>query len=168
MLNCCSTNSHCTGERETVEELGKLLPAIWKRHAQRANPHLADILASLWPQVVGKPLAQHCRPVGLEGGRLTLGTADADWAVQLRFMSEEIRAEINSFLGSPAVKKLFVKHVPGLKLAAALHQNDTAPVIPANRPPLDAGGAKLDREVARILAQSYAKYFARPGKMPNR
>ena len=151
-----------------MEELGKILPAIWKRHAQRANPHLADILASLWPQVVGKPLAQHCRPLGFEGGRLMLGTAESDWAVQLRFMSEEIRAEINSFLGSPAVKKLFVKHVPGLKFAAVLPHDDTAPVIPANRLPLDSAGAKLDREVARIVAQSYAKYFARSGRMPNR
>ena len=151
-----------------MEELGKILPAIWKRHAQRANPHLADILASLWPQVVGKPLAQHCRPLGFEGGRLMLGTAESDWAVQLRLMSEEIRAVINSFLGSPAVKKLFVKHVPGLKFAAVLPQDDTAPVIPANRLPLDSAGAKLDPEVARIVARSYAKYFARPGRMPNR
>jgi len=151
-----------------MEELGKILPAIWKRHAQRANPHLADILASLWPQVVGKPLAQHCRPIGLEGGRLTIGTAEADWAVQLRLMSEEIRAEINSFLGSPAVKKLFVKHVPGLKFAAVLPPDDSVHAIPATRLPLDSAGTKLDREVARIVAQSYAKYFARPGRMPNR
>jgi hypothetical protein len=151
-----------------MEELGKILPVIWKRHAQRANLYLADILASLWPQVVGKPLAQHCRPLGFEGGRLMLGTAESDWAVQLRLMSEEIRAEINSFLGSPAVKKLFVKHVPGLKFAAVLPQDDTAPVMPANRLPLDSAGAQLDREVARIVARSYAKYFARPGRMPNR
>ena len=151
-----------------MEELGKILPAIWKRHVERGNPQLADILASLWPQVVGKPLARHCRPIGFEGGRLTMGTAEADWAVQLRLMSEEIRAEINSFLGSPAVKKLFVKHVPGLKFAAVLPQDDTVPVIPANRLPLDSAGTKLDREVARIVSHSYAKYFARSGRMPNR
>ena len=151
-----------------MEELGKILPAIWKRNAQRANPHLAEILASLWPQVVGKPLAQYCRPLGFEGGRLTLGTADPEWAVQLRPMSEEIRAEINSFLGSPAVKKLFIQHVPGLKFAAMLSLDETAPVMPESRLPLDTAGTTLDRDVARIMARSYAKYFARPGRMPNR
>ena len=64
-----------------MEELGKILPAIWKRHMQRGNPHLLDILASLWPQVVGKPLARYCRPVRLEGSTLTLGTPDAEWAL---------------------------------------------------------------------------------------
>ena len=151
-----------------MEELGKILTAIWKQRAHRANPHLAEILASLWPQVVGKPLAQHCRPMGFEGGRLVLGTAEADWAVQLRHLSEEIRAEVNCFLGSPAVKKLLIKHVPGLKFAAVLPQDDTAPMIPANKLPLDSAGAKLNVDVARIVSHSYAKYFARSGRMPNR
>jgi hypothetical protein len=151
-----------------MEELGKILPVIWKRHAQQANPHLADILTSLWPRVVGKPLAQHCRPLRFEGGRLTLGTAESDWAVQLQLMSEEIRAEVNSFLGSPTIKKLTVKHVRGLKFAAVLPLDASVPAIPASSLPLDSTGSKLEPEVARIMARSYAKYFARPGRMPNR
>lgn len=149
-----------------MEELGKILPALWKRHMRRASPYLADILASLWPQVVGKPLAQHCRPLAFEGGRLTLGTAESDWAVQLRHMSEEIQAEINSFLGSPTVKKLTVKHVPGLRVATVLPlQDHVAPAIPASGLPLDSAPAGLDAEVARIVARSYAKYFARQGRI---
>jgi hypothetical protein len=151
-----------------MEELGKILPAIWKRHAQRANPHLADILASLWPHVVGKPLSQHCRPLGFEGGRLTLGTAESDWAVQLQAMSEEIRAEVNSFLGNPTVKRLTVKHVRGLKFAALLPLEASVPAIPPSKLPLDSTGSKLEPEVAHILARSYAKYFARSRRMPNR
>ncbi len=82
-----------------MEELGKILPTLWKHRLLRGSPRLGDILASLWPQVVGRPLAQHCRPLTLAEGRLTIAVVDSSWATQLRHMAEELRAEINSFLG---------------------------------------------------------------------
>ena len=152
-----------------MEELGKILPALWKQHLRRANPHLADMLASVWPHAVGKPLAQHCRPLAFEGGRLTLGVADFELAAQLRPMAEEIRAEVNSFLGTPVVKKVIVRHVRGLKLDTVFPlQDGAAPVVPVSALPADsAQAAGLDPEVARIVARSYAKYFARQGRMPH-
>ena len=151
-----------------MEELGKILPALWKQHLRHANLHLADILASVWAQVVGKPLAQCCRPLAFEGGRLTLGVADLELAAQLRPMAEEIRAEVNSFLGSPVVKKVIVRHVRGLKLDTVFPLQDrAAPVVPVCALPADSAQAGLDPEVARIVARSYAKYFARQGRMPH-
>jgi hypothetical protein len=151
-----------------MEELAKILPVLWKQHLRRVDSHLADILASVWPQVVGKPLAQCCRPLALEEGRLTLGVADFEMAAQLRPMAEEIRAAINSFLEGATVRKVIVKHVCSLKLDTRMSLRDRpAPLAPGSALPADSAPAGLDPEVARIVARSYAKYFARPGRIPH-
>ena len=38
----------------SVEEIGKLLPAIFKRQVRRNDPKMIEILAPLWTRVVGK------------------------------------------------------------------------------------------------------------------
>ena len=144
-----------------MEEIGKILPAIFKAEVRRADPALVEILVPLWPRVVGKGIAQQARPVTFAAGTLTLATACPTWATQLRHLAEEIRAQINNYLGSPIVKKLRVQHLP---------QRD-APELPAPpKSPLDPEAlnlpapeltAKLDPEIAGILQRSFAKYFAR-------
>ncbi len=89
-----------------MEEIGKILPAVLKKRIQQGGPGTLGLLAPFWPQVAGKPIAQHAQPVAFEAGTLTLTTDCPNWAAQLREMKEEIRAEINSFLGAPVVKKL--------------------------------------------------------------
>ncbi len=110
-------------------------------------------------------MAQYSRPVTFTAGTLTLATACPSWAAQLRHMAEEIRAEINSFLGGPIVKKLRVRQVLNLDSSPA------SPPEPANLPDLGAqkpnwpeGAAKLDPEVSTICERSFAKYFARKRK----
>ncbi len=93
-------------ERTHMEEIGKILPAVLKKRIQQGGPGTLGLLAPFWPQVAGKPIAQHAQPVAFEAGTLTLTTDCPNWAAQLREMKEEIRAEINSFLGAPVVKKL--------------------------------------------------------------
>ncbi len=89
-----------------MEEIGKILPAVLKKRIQQGGPGTLGLLAPFWPQVAGKPLARHVQPVAFKAGTLTLATPHPNWAAQLREMQEEIRAEINSFLGAPVVKKL--------------------------------------------------------------
>jgi len=48
---------------------------------------------------------------------LTVATSVPPWAVQLRGMSEEIRAAVNDFLGGPVVKKLRIELKLDLNLA---------------------------------------------------
>jgi predicted nucleic acid-binding Zn ribbon protein len=102
-----------------VEEVGKILPAILKRHVQRPDARVVEILAPFWSQVAGKAMARQCRPVAFREGTLTLATECSSWSVQLQQMAEEIRAEINSFLGKPVVKKLRVQRVARLDLIEA-------------------------------------------------
>jgi predicted nucleic acid-binding Zn ribbon protein len=102
-----------------MEEVGKILPAILKRHVQRPDVRVVEILAPFWPQVAGKAMARQCQPVAFQEGTLTLATDCSAWSVQLRQMAEEIRAEINSFLGKPVVKRLRVQRVARCDLIGA-------------------------------------------------
>lgn len=148
-----------------MDEVGKILPALFKKQMRRDEPHLLEILAPLWPRVAGKAIAQHSQPAFFASGVLTLTTDCATWGAQLRHMTEEIRAGINSYLGQPVVKKLRVKRVgqPG-QLSLARRPGGTAS---PRKMPLTAAldtTAIADPEVESALASSYAKYFTRPAR----
>lgn len=76
---------------------------------QRGQPRIVDVLEPFWPRIVGKAIAAQSAPVAFAGGTLTVATSVPPWAVQLRGMSEELRAVVNDFLGGPVVKKLHIE-----------------------------------------------------------
>ena len=144
-----------------MEEIGKILPAVFKAEVRRADPALLEILVPLWPRVVGKGIAQQARPVTFAAGTLTLATACPTWATQLRHLAEEIRAQINNYLGSPIVKKLRVQHLPQMESAEQPAPQKSVLDREALNLPAPELTAKLDPEIAGILQRSFAKYFAR-------
>lgn len=147
-----------------MEEIAKIFPAVFRQRF-RSGPQLAELLASLWPRIVGQAMAQQSRPVRFAEGTLTLTTHCLAWAAQLRQMQEEIRAAINAFLGGSVVKKLRVEHI--LKPVAdtpATPQRSPQPKLPAPRLERLDALAGLDPNVASILERSFAKYFARRGR----
>lgn len=151
-----------------MEEIGKILPRILKKQVRCKEPRVIEVLAPLWPRVAGKAIAEQSHPLAFAAGTLTLAAGCSAWAAQLRQMTEEIRAEINSFLGGPVVKKLRIRYLPG-------PYPPESPAPPRGLPPArDAKGqreipklewldaeAKLDPEVAELVARSFAKYFTR-------
>jgi hypothetical protein len=146
----------------TVEEIGKLLPALFKKQIRRAEPRLIEILVPLWPRIAGKTMAQHSQPAYFASGVLTLATDSTTWGTQLRQMTEEIRAEINGFLGQPIVKKLRIKAVPQPGLFSSLPASrETVPPAPARDEKAMDTAPIADPEIASALASSYAKYFTR-------
>ncbi len=97
-----------------MDEVGKILPTVFKSRVQHGEPPLAEILAPLWPRVVGKAMARQCRPATFSRGTLTVVAESESWSLQLQQMEEEVRAEINAFLGGPVVRRLLVRQVIGL------------------------------------------------------
>lgn len=95
-----------------MEAVGKLLPAIFKRQVRRDDTRLVELLTPFWPRAAGKGIAENSTPVHFAAGTLTLETACPTWAIQLRTMTEEIRAGINNVLGAPVVKKVRVQLAP--------------------------------------------------------
>lgn len=61
-----------------------------------------------WEEVVGSELAQHCRPVRLTGGVLTVAASSPSWATQLRYLSGQLALNVNRALGEPMVTSVNV------------------------------------------------------------
>jgi len=144
-----------------VDEIGKILPALFRKQIRRDEPRLIEILSPLWPRIVGRPMAEHSRPALFQAGVLTLAADSSTWSTQLAHLTEEIRAGVNAFLGVPVVKKLRVKTVGQPSLFAPPRPKAGAPATPIEGPPMDTTPI-VDHEVAMALATSHAKYFSRP------
>ncbi len=147
-----------------MEEVGKLLPAVFRRRLRRDGAAVVDVLAPLWPQVAGKAMAQHSLPVAFEAGTLTLVTNCPSWSGQLRQMAEEIRAQINRFLGEPVVTRLRIECRDSFEppQPAARAQQAAPPLLETKPLEVAPGGVQLDDpEMAGIVGRSLAKYFAR-------
>lgn len=105
---------------KSMEEISKILPLIFKGQVHRTNPHVLDILAPLWPLVAGKPMARHSRPVGFQEGTLMLECDCTAWSAEMSRMADDILAQVNRYLGVPAVRKLKVSYVSGSMIATPL------------------------------------------------
>lgn len=96
-----------------MEEVGKLLPALFRKHLRRDTAPLVEIIAPFWPRIAGKEIADQSRPTSFGAGTLTLSTSCPTWAIQLRRMTEELRAGINCFLGCSVVKRVRIQLADG-------------------------------------------------------
>jgi hypothetical protein len=143
-----------------VDEIGRILPGLFKKQIRRTEPHLVEILLPLWPRIAGKTLAQHSRPELFASGLLTVATDCPTWGAQLRHMTEELRAGINGFLGQPVVRKLRIRTQPPSLFSANAARQSAAP-LPNFREHLADTAAIADRDIAAAFAASYAKYFSR-------
>lgn len=144
-----------------MEEVGKILPALFRKQLRGAQAPLVELLAPMWPRVVGKAIAAQCRPVSFAGGTLTIATACPTWAAQLRQLSEEIRAETNRFLGSDLIKKLRIRHDPRMDSPGFAASIETAAPLDRLDPEWPGETGRLEADVAGVLRRSYSKYFAR-------
>ena len=131
-----------------MEEIGKSLPAVFKRQLRKPGNQLAEILAPLWARAAGRAIAEHSRPASFADGTLTLEADSYTWAAQLRLMREQILEKVNAFLGAPVVKELEV----AVSRMAAAERN---PEI------------NYTREKARIPARSANANLAQHRKRPD-
>ena len=155
-------NAFAPGESSNVDEVGKILPSLFRKEFRRDEPHVLDVLLPLWARIAGKAIAQHSRPTFFSGGLLVVSTDSATWNTQLAHMGEELRGGINKFLGCQLVGKLQFKLV---SRRAAFSRSQPIPARatrPAtSQPPTIDTDAVTDPQVSAALAASYAKYFSR-------
>ncbi len=144
-----------------MDEVGKILPAVFKPHARHGELPVAEILAPLWPRVVGKAMAGQCRPAAFSRGTLTVVAESESWSLQLQQMAEVVRAEINAFLGGPVVRRLLVRQVIGLDAV-----NTPAPRVGLTRLEECPGewadrAARPNAGLARMADRAFQKRFVR-------
>lgn len=156
-----------------MEEVGNILPKVFKKKLLSGSAPVLEVLVPLWPRAVGKLIAQNCRPAAFAGGTLTVAAGSPSWAVQLRQMSEKIRAQINCFVGGPVVKKLRILHRPDGKknFAPPIALDLTGLPLACLRPSVQEKPsweeAGLNPELAGIVERSFVKYFSRNIKRTN-
>jgi hypothetical protein len=156
-----------------MEDVGNILPRALKKQLLGQDPRVLEVLRPVWPRVVGKLVAEHCRPAAFSGGTLILSAFNPPWAAQLSQMAEQIRDQINGFLAVPAVRKVRVRSRPGLKRDASttaplgnpaspparmFSQEAVSRILWADSPP------SLEPEIAHFVEQSFIKYFSRRAK----
>jgi hypothetical protein len=106
------TERHVYGPRH----LAALMPIVTRPAFRRRSPATAQVMAD-WPVIVGPALAAVTTPRGLSAGTLTIACA-GPIAMELTHLADELRARINTHLGSATVTRLrFVQTVQPLTAA---------------------------------------------------
>ncbi|MHB1022605.1 MAG: DUF721 domain-containing protein [Acidobacteriaceae bacterium] len=67
-----------------------------------------DRLAAAWPVVCGQAIAERTQVLGLHGGKLQIGVADAAWQQQMQSMGERLKHELTRIAGVPLTDILFL------------------------------------------------------------
>jgi predicted nucleic acid-binding Zn ribbon protein len=89
------------------QPLGAVLDRLVKARGWQRPAAEATVFAD-WAKVVGAELAEHCRPVKLEGGELTVEAESTAWATQLRLLAGRLLAGIARKVGDGVVTKLHI------------------------------------------------------------
>lgn len=161
-----------------MEELGSIFPKALKKQTLHGKQPVVQILAPLWPRVVGRFISQVSEPVWFDEGTLFVTVSSAAWAAQLQAMTDPLRAQINNYLGVQAVRKLRIRlkvaSATGLRPAAASAHRATQMAEPVPDPiagPMPDIAqllwkrceVKPARELADVVERSFIKYFSRNG-----
>lgn len=150
-----------------MEGIAKLLPPAVRQRLFRSDAALLELLNSLWVSMVGRGLARQCRPLDCSAGTLTIVTSCPTWAVQFRQLGEEIRHNINRFLGGEPIKKLRVRLDPTFVHKALPGERKSASAPGRFKAKAPGRAPEEGRDALEILRQSYEKYFSRNDRKTN-
>lgn len=96
--------------------LGRCLENLtddWRRDGGLAG------LWQAWPHIVGSPLAEHCRPLRLQGGVLWVGADHPSWLQALRFSRHQLLGALRA-AGQPVRELKIEQREAALASATAL------------------------------------------------
>ena len=75
---------------QPLQECLETLQSRWRREGSLAA------LWQDWPQLAGRPLADHCRPLNLSHGVLTVGARHPQWRQALQYSKPQLLAAVRS------------------------------------------------------------------------
>ena len=94
------------------------LRSTWRREGSLAA------LWQDWPQLAGRPLADHCKPLNLSHGVLTVGARHPQWRQALQYSKPQLLAAVRS--AGHAVRDLRIQqHHPSPTAALDTEEIDT-------------------------------------------
>jgi predicted nucleic acid-binding Zn ribbon protein len=87
-----------------------------------------------WPTLVGREIAEHCRPESLRDGELRISAQSSAWATQIRLLSAKLTHRVNAQLGATVVTRVQVTGPVGPSWRHGLRS------VPGARGPRDTYG----------------------------
>ena len=149
-FQCPKTRPCAVLESPLMERAGQSLRSALRRVARPEKP--LDLLAAVWPLLVGRRLAAHTRPVAWSKGCVNVAVDQPQWQNQLESMGKDVRAEVNRWWGSELVREIrFVPDRPKrpeARYSIPKHRDDTR-----NSKTVTAGQSKRtsasDKEASR-------------------
>ncbi|HSY14625.1 MAG TPA: DciA family protein [Jatrophihabitantaceae bacterium] len=94
------------------QPMGGVLAGLFEDRGWQRPVTEARVFAD-WEGLVGRDIAQHCRPITLRDGELRLSAESTAWATQLRMMSGSLLAKLVAQLGPNVVVRLSISGPTG-------------------------------------------------------
>jgi len=159
--------------RRGLTTLGQSLARVTTRTMGRRGFSEAAIVTR-WPEIVGRPLADHSRPFRMvfprgarRGGTLHL-TVSGAFAPDFAHLSPQIIDRINGYFGYGAVDRLELHHGPIAYRAPAAAKAPDLGAAPPPEPALAATIAKVDDQDLRAALTRLAGIRAARAKADHR
>ncbi|MFP5021193.1 DciA family protein [Pseudonocardia phyllosphaerae] len=89
------------------QPLGRLASRISMDRGWSSRLTDATVLGR-WPQLVGSDIADHCTPMSLRDGELTLQAESTAWATQLRTLQRQLLTRLAAAVGPDVVRRIRV------------------------------------------------------------
>jgi predicted nucleic acid-binding Zn ribbon protein len=83
------------------------MPRLLGRLGAAASPATMEAVFSRWTEIVGADLAEHVRPVRVDGHALVVAADHPAWATRARMQSGQILAQVEA-CGDSAIRQLEV------------------------------------------------------------
>jgi Dna[CI] antecedent, DciA len=140
------------------EPLDSILARAGESRFSRVRP---PVPAHLWREAVGARIAEHARPVWLQGGTLVLRVASSVWAHELSFLAEELCARLRQCGIEARSLRFRVGSLPAperpAELRVARRVPTAAPIPPEVARALgDVGDEPLRAAIARAASANLA------------
>lgn len=88
-----------------MRPIGSGFPALLRTLPRDPRVRLIFI-QELWPQIVGRELAQNTYPIGLQAGDLSIRVPERTWARHLKDLSELVVSSVNEFWATPVIERI--------------------------------------------------------------
>jgi predicted nucleic acid-binding Zn ribbon protein len=101
-----------TGAGSDPVAFGVAIDDLLDDRGWEADVKVARVTAD-WASIVGMEIAEHCEPVSLRDGVLTVEAESTAWATQIRLLGRQILQRITDVVGPQIVEKLVVRGPAG-------------------------------------------------------
>ena len=88
------------------QSISEIMPKVISKLGLAQKVKEVELLMD-WPEIVGKLVADHCKPVTLDRGYLTINVDSSPWLTELeRYSKQQILEKIQARLGQKAVRMI--------------------------------------------------------------